>query len=156
MASGAKQSASSAQRLLSRQRKYLYLSFLIDSISSSGDMRGSFVPRASSASLPFPAESLVRSGPMTTLPPTAAARRRVACAAAGLALLAGFVSGVRDALAARIRPGPVVPSQSFGLSAEALAKVAVVPFYPSLPSNAPGASGIGRAAGPMPRSSRTS
>ena len=80
---------------------------------------------------------------MTTLPPTAAARRRVACAAAGLALLAGFVSACETRSPLRIRPGPVVPSQSFGLSAAALAKVAVVPFYPSLPSSAPGASGSG-------------
>jgi len=80
---------------------------------------------------------------MTTQPPTSAARARVACAAAGLALLAGFVSGCETRSPLGIRPGPVVPSQSFGLSAAALAKVAVVPFYPSLPSSAPGASGSG-------------
>jgi hypothetical protein len=80
---------------------------------------------------------------MTTPPPTAAARRRVACAAAGLALLAAFVSACENRSPLGIRPGPVVRSQNFGLSAAALAKVAVVPFYPSLPSNAPGASGSG-------------
>ena len=80
---------------------------------------------------------------MTILPPTAAARKRVACAAAGLALFAGTLTGCETRSPLGIRPGPVVPSQNFGLSAAALAKVAVVPFYPSLPSNEPGASGSG-------------
>jgi hypothetical protein len=43
----------------------------------------------------------------------------------------------------RIRPGPVVPAQSFGPAAEALRKVAVVPFYPLAPSTAPGSSTAG-------------
>jgi hypothetical protein len=74
--------------------------------------------------------------------PIRAARRRSACAAAGV-LLVAFASACESRSPLGIRPGPVVPSQSFGLSATALAKVAVVPFYPSLPSNAPGASGSG-------------
>ncbi len=79
---------------------------------------------------------------MTTLPPIAALRRRVVCAAAG-ALLAGFATACESSSPLGIRPGPVVPSKNFGISADSLVKVAVVPFYPTLPSNAPGASGSG-------------
>jgi hypothetical protein len=79
---------------------------------------------------------------MTTLPPIAALRRRVACAAAG-ALLAGFATACEGSSPLGIRPGPVVPSKNFGISADSLVKVAVVPFYPTLPSSAPGASGSG-------------
>lgn len=42
-----------------------------------------------------------------------------------------------------IRPGPVFPFQDRGLTPDALRKVAVVPFYPTAASNAPGSSGAG-------------
>jgi hypothetical protein len=48
----------------------------------------------------------------------------------GLALLALASGACETRSPLRIRPGPVVPSQSFGISADALRKVAVVPFYP--------------------------
>jgi hypothetical protein len=75
-------------------------------------------------------------------PSTRNAHRRIACAAAG-ALLLGLASACESSSSLGLRPGPVVSSQSFGLTAAALAKVAVVPFYPNLPSSAPGASGAG-------------
>jgi hypothetical protein len=78
----------------------------------------------------------------TSPPPTRAPRRRGARAAA-CALLVALASACQNQSPLGIRPGPVVPAQSFGFSAAALTKVAVVPFYPSLPSNAPGASGSG-------------
>ncbi len=63
--------------------------------------------------------------------------------AVGALLLAGIVTACQSSSTLGFRPGPVVPSQNIALSAEALARVAIVPFYPSLPSNAPGASGSG-------------
>lgn len=70
-----------------------------------------------------------------------AARGRIVCAVAG-ALLAGVACESTPA-SLGLRPAPIIPSQSFGLSQETLRKVAVVPFYPILPSGAPGASGSG-------------
>jgi len=64
-------------------------------------------------------------------------------AAAGLALLALCVAACSTRSPLRIRPGPVVPSQDRGLTAEALRKVAVVPFYPQAASSAAGSSGPG-------------
>ncbi len=51
-------------------------------------------------------------------------------AARGLLLLALCLAACETRSPLRIRPGPVVPSQDRGLTAEALRKVAVVPFYP--------------------------
>jgi len=64
-------------------------------------------------------------------------------AATGLVLLALCVAACNARSPLRIRPGPVVPSQDRGLTAEALRKVAVVPFYPQASSSAAGSSGPG-------------
>jgi hypothetical protein len=55
----------------------------------------------------------------------------------GLALLVLAAAGCETRSPLRIRPGPVVPSQSFGVTAVALRKVAIVPFYPLAPGPAP-------------------
>jgi hypothetical protein len=60
----------------------------------------------------------------------------------GLGLLAGL-GGCETRTPLRIRPGPVVPSQSFGPTADALRKVCVVPFYPRAASTSPGSSAEG-------------
>jgi hypothetical protein len=51
-------------------------------------------------------------------------------------LLAVSLAGCETRSPLRIRPGPVVPAQDRGLTPEALAKVAVVPFYPVVTSPA--------------------
>jgi len=64
-------------------------------------------------------------------------------AATGLVLLTLCMAACETQSPLRIRPGPVVPSQDRGLTAEALRKVAVIPFYPLASSTAPGSSGPG-------------
>ena len=51
-------------------------------------------------------------------------------------LVAFSLAGCETRSPLRIRPGPVVPSQDRGLTAEALKKLAVVPFYPVVTSAA--------------------
>jgi hypothetical protein len=70
-------------------------------------------------------------------------KKRPPRAATGLAVLAFCVAACETQSPLRIRPGPVVPSQDRGLTAEALRKVAVVPFYPLAASSEPGSSGPG-------------
>jgi len=79
---------------------------------------------------------------MMTIPQIGAALGRAVRIAGACALAGGFAACTTGS-GLGIRPGPVVPSQNIALSAAALAKVAIVPFYPNLPSNAPGASGSG-------------
>lgn len=76
-------------------------------------------------------------------PPSETPRARTVRAATVFVLLALCVAACGSRSPLRIRPGPVVPSQDRGLTAEALRKVAVVPFYPLAPSTAPGSSGAG-------------
>lgn len=74
-------------------------------------------------------------------------RVRPPTVASGLVLLALLLMLLPTACETRsplrIRPGPVVPSQDRGLTAEALRKVAVVPFYPLASSVKPGSSNEG-------------
>jgi hypothetical protein len=63
--------------------------------------------------------------------------------ATGLLILATGLVACETRSPLTIRPGPVIVSQDRGLTAEALRKVAVVPFYPTAASTAPGSSGPG-------------
>lgn len=80
---------------------------------------------------------------MRTALPSQSPRLRSARAATGFVVLALCVVACGARSPFMIRPGPVVPSQDRGLTAAALRKVAVVPFYPMAPSTAPGSSGSG-------------
>jgi len=80
---------------------------------------------------------------MWMAPPNEIPRLRTARVATGFALLALCLAACESRSPMRIRPGPVVASQDRGLTAEALRKVAVIPFYPMAPSTAPGSSGSG-------------
>jgi hypothetical protein len=62
---------------------------------------------------------------------------------AGRYLLVVLALGCAGRSGLGIQPGPVVPARTYGLTAEALTKVAVVPFYPLEASRLPGSSAAG-------------